>query len=350
MAHERILIVDTNHEDLSSLRERLCYYEYVVESANDGNAALRKLKETPFDILLTELSFSGMTGLDLISRVRKEVTPSPLIIIVTTVISSVIKRNIGNAGIFDYMLKPVNIRALHKRIEEGHKLHGGGTQLFTPSRATPPRATAPPVTFRKPPFVCVVVASSTGGPQTLEKVFNDFPASSKAACFVVQHGVDWMLGVLAERLAQKSGIDIRLAREAMSPQKGKVYMAPGDRHMVIDPKALTMKLWNGPKENFVRPAADPLFRSAADIFGSYCVAVVLSGLGRDGALGVQRVVERGGVALIQDPKTAIAPYMPQAAIASEAKSQVVPLEEMGRAIESSVIGLAAKLGRNGASS
>ncbi|MFQ5717118.1 MAG: chemotaxis protein CheB [Nitrospinales bacterium] len=64
----------------------------------------------------------------------------------------------------------------------------------------------------------------------------------------------------------------RLAKEAMSPQKGKVYMAPGNRHMIIDSQALSMKLWDGPKENLVRSAAGPLFRSAADIFESYCVA------------------------------------------------------------------------------
>ena len=108
----------------------------------------------------------------------------------------------------------------------------------------------------------------------------------QAAFFVVQHGPAWMLETFSQRLMKETSFKVKMAANYMVPELGTVYLAPGDKHMLVDEHTLKLVINDGPKENFVRPAADPLFRSVAKAFGRYTVAVVLTGLGKDGSQGV----------------------------------------------------------------
>ena len=102
-------------------------------------------------------------------------------------------------------------------------------------------------------------------------------------------------------------LTVSLAVNGMKIEKGNVYISPGDKHLKVDPKSFKIILDDGPKENFVRPSADPLFRSVADAFGKYSLGVILTGLGRDGALGTAQIASVKGTVLVQDPDTAVAP-------------------------------------------
>jgi two-component system chemotaxis response regulator CheB len=122
-----------------------------------------------------------------------------------------------------------------------------------------------------------------------------------------------------------------------------VYIAPGDKHLRIAPGSLNLILDDGPKENFVRPAADPLFRSAADAFGKYCIAVILTGLGRDGAQGAAQISALNGTILIQDPETCVAPSMPNTIIEVNIPHKVVPLSNLSRIITETILPLSNEL-------
>ena len=129
----------------------------------------------------------------------------------------------------------------------------------------------------------------------------------------------------------------------MYAKAGEIYVAPGDRHLTITPNRLKRRLVDDPPENYVRPSADPLLRSAARAFGRYCIAAVMTGLGRDGASGASHVAKAGGIVIAQDPATAVAPSMPRTIIEMGITENVVPLTEIALAISRHIHILSDKL-------
>ena len=195
----------------------------------------------------------------------------------------------------------------------------------------------------KPPYVAVVLAVSTGGPQTLATLFENFHCPIKTPIFLVQHAPGWALTSIASSLNRKFDFDCQVAEDGMLPKKNCVYIAPGDRHMVLSPRGHSIRIIDTPKENFVRPAADPLFKSVANAFGSHSIGVVLSGMGKDGKAGSEAIKSAGGVILAQDPKTAISPYMPRSVINADIKAQVVPLCSLGQTLTNKISALSVYL-------
>jgi two-component system chemotaxis response regulator CheB len=163
---------------------------------------------------------------------------------------------------------------------------------------------------------------------------------------VVQHMPAGFTRSLAERLNGQSAIEVGEAVDGEPVSTGRVYIAPGGWHMRLrrSPGGPVVALDDGPTVWGVRPAADPLFRSAVELFGAAVIAVVLTGMGRDGAAGIQTVREAGGVTIAQDRATSIIFGMPQAAIAAGAE-RVVPLGEVVETIVGCVsrAGVAARL-------
>jgi two-component system chemotaxis response regulator CheB len=180
----------------------------------------------------------------------------------------------------------------------------------------------------------VVVASSTGGPRALAALVPQLPRALPAAVLVVQHMPAGFTKSLAQRLDAVSPIRIEQAEEGEPVVHGRVYVAPGGYHMLVKDEGAgpTITLDTSPPMWGVRPAADPLFRSAAAVFGASTVAVVLTGMGRDGAEGTRLVREAGGRAVIQDRDTATIFGMPQAALQHAGADRVAPITEMGQAI------------------
>ena len=158
------------------------------------------------------------------------------------------------------------------------------------------------------PFVGVVMAASTGGPGAFTQVFNKLPPTSRATFLVVQHGPAWML---AQRLRKKTTMKVNLAEDGVRSVPGEIYVAPGARHLFIEPGSLTLRLTDSMPDSFLYPSADLLFRSASKAFGRHCLAVVMTGMGRDGSLGAAAVAAAGGVVIAQKPETAVAPSMPK---------------------------------------
>ncbi|KWV57043.1 glutamate methylesterase [Bradyrhizobium macuxiense] len=158
----------------------------------------------------------------------------------------------------------------------------------------------------------IVIGGSAGATAPLKQILGRFPADLPAAVFVVLHIPAQGIGILSTVASAAGKLPVRQAESGMVIENGHVYLAAPDHHLLLFENH--MMLGRGPRENMVRPAIDPLFRSAALYYGPRVIGVVLSGLLSDGADGLSAIKRCGGVALVQDPADAIADEMPRRAL------------------------------------
>ncbi|AXF05442.1 chemotaxis protein CheB [Paraburkholderia hospita] len=175
----------------------------------------------------------------------------------------------------------------------------------------------------------IVVATSTGGLDALKQLFRAMPADLRASIFVVMH-IGAHPSILPAILQKSCKLPVKHANDGEAFVSSKIYVAPPDQHMLLfNGKTL---LSRGPKENFTRPAADPLFRSAAVMYGQRVIGVVLTGELDDGAAGLKAVRACGGYTLVQDPADCRSPSMPIHALRASDADVVAPVTELGGAI------------------
>ncbi|HAZ48362.1 MAG TPA: chemotaxis protein CheB [Cyanobacteria bacterium UBA11369] len=174
-------------------------------------------------------------------------------------------------------------------------------------------------------FNVVALAASMGGLKAISAVLSALPADFPAAILVVQHLCPKFPSQMAEILSQRTALRVKLAAIGDVVRPGTVYVAPPDQHLLVAPNG-TLLLSDTPKMNFARPAADKLFMSVASTYKSRAIAVVLTGKGSDGALGVLSIKKHGGMAIAQDESTSEFFNMPGAAIATGKVDLVLPLD------------------------
>lgn len=172
----------------------------------------------------------------------------------------------------------------------------------------------------------VVIGASAGGIEALRELVAAFPRDFPAAIAVVLHTAPQSPGVLHEILSRSGPLAAISPTGGVRLRPSEIYVAPPDFHLLIEPGYV--RVARGPKENLFRPAVDPLFRSAAQIYGPNAIGVVLTGNLDDGAAGLWAIKQLGGVAIVQDPGDAMFPSMPQAALDAVKPDYVVTLAEI----------------------
>lgn len=192
-------------------------------------------------------------------------------------------------------------------------------------------------TRHAPALSLVVIAASAGGMQALGTVLTGMPRGFPAAVLVVQHLDPRHKSLMADILARRTTLDVAEAREGERLAPGQVRIAPPDRHLLVNPDG-SLGLSQSELVHFVRPSADLLFESAAAALGRHVVAVVLTGSGSDGAMGVTAVKKVGGTVIAQDEATSDFFGMPGGAIRTGSVDFVLPLEEISSMITSLVTG------------
>ena len=167
-------------------------------------------------------------------------------------------------------------------------------------------------------FNIIVIGASSGGVEVLREIFSELNPDLNAAIFVVLHIPPDAKSFLPQILSRHCPIPVEHAQNAKKIKPGHAYIAPPNHHLILEEQS--MRLTFGPKENYTRPAIDPLFESAAASFGSRVIGVILTGNLSDGTKGLMRIKQAGGTAVVQDPEEALFPGMPSSAL------QYVPVD------------------------
>jgi two-component system chemotaxis response regulator CheB len=190
--------------------------------------------------------------------------------------------------------------------------------------------------FPNAAFDVVALAASAGGLKALSEVLSSLPASFPAAIVVVQHLDPRHRSLMADILSRRTRLQVKQAEEGDRLTPGTVYIAPPNRHLLVNPDG-TLSLTQSELVHFVRPSADLLFDSVAASYKDRAIAVVLTGTGNDGAMGVQAIEKMGGTVIAQDEETSEFFGMPNAAIQTGTVDFVLPLSEVASALISLVM-------------
>ncbi|WP_158887195.1 chemotaxis protein CheB [Amycolatopsis anabasis] len=176
-------------------------------------------------------------------------------------------------------------------------------------------------------FEIVAVASSAGGIAALSRLLGGLPKDFPAPLVLVQHLDPRHETVIAEVLGRRTQLAVKLAEAEEKVKPGTIYVAPPNRHLLVDPGG-TLSLTSTELVHFVRPSADLLFESVAASYGSRAIACVLTGSGVDGSMGTTAIKSRGGTVIAQDPESAEFRGMPQATVGTGVVDFVLPLDEI----------------------
>jgi two-component system chemotaxis response regulator CheB len=189
----------------------------------------------------------------------------------------------------------------------------------------------------QPAFDIVAIAASAGGVFGLTQILAELPADFSAIILVVQHLDPRHRSLVPQIFGRRSNVPVCSAVEGMEVERGHAYLAPPDRHMLINRDG-TVSLTRTELVNFVRPSADVLFESVAAAYGERAIAVVLTGAGKDGSMGVTAIKKRGGTVIVQDEATSEFFGMPSAAIRTGTVDFVLSLDEIPSALVTLVAG------------
>jgi two-component system chemotaxis response regulator CheB len=195
-------------------------------------------------------------------------------------------------------------------------------------------STLKPATFAKngkAKIQLLTIASSTGGPCVLAKILNELPADFSVPILIVQHIMSGFSSGLATWLNQLVSLEVRLAQHTDEPQPGQVLIAPDNHHMLINDKGL-VALSQEPPQNGLRPAANYLFNSVAEVYGATAIGIILTGMGGDGAEGLLALRETGAHTIAQDEASCVVFGMPAVAIELGAAEQILPADKIAAAV------------------
>jgi two-component system chemotaxis response regulator CheB len=179
-------------------------------------------------------------------------------------------------------------------------------------------------------YAIAVVGTSWGGLAALRELVSCLPDGLPIPVVVIQHRHRMSDSVLGQLLQDRSPLPVCEVEDKMPIEAGKVFVAPADYHLLVEPEYFTLSVEEPIR--YSRPSIDLTFTSAADVFGAHTIGVVLTGANADGAKGLKRIAERGGVTIVQEPATAESPAMPAAALEAVPSSRVLTIAAIGGAI------------------
>jgi two-component system chemotaxis response regulator CheB len=299
----------------------------VVGAVGDGQQAVDFVRARKPDVILLDVEMPVMDGLAALPKILG-LSPRSAVIMA----SALTRRHAGlsfralQLGAADYVPKPdaadgpAAMPAFLAELKAKIKAHAKNPALLAKAALRPPE-------LRRLRPAVVAIASSTGGPPALLKIFSQLKGAITTPVFITQHMPATFTAMLAEQLGNASGAPAFEAAEGMTVLPGRIYVAPGGSHMLVERKGgqVVIRLSNGPEENYVRPAADPMLRSLAKAYGPGVLAVVLTGMGRDGASGCEAVAASGGAFFTQDEPSSIVWGMPGAAFRTGKAMAQAPL-------------------------
>ncbi|SHG57616.1 two-component system, chemotaxis family, response regulator CheB [Thermosyntropha lipolytica DSM 11003] len=323
----------------------------VVDKARDGLEAVAKVKELKPDVVTMDVEMPGLDGLTALERIMKE-CPTPVVML-----SSVTKSGAEQTlkalqlGAVDFVTKPsgqisLDINKVREDIVRKIKIAAGTKKnlanlnniiqaperkgFFSKDKLTD---------YSKSLHKLVIIGTSTGGPKALHQVIPKLPASIDAGILIVQHMPPGFTRSLAERLDAVSEIKVKEAEAGEKIVPGCAYIAPGDHHLCVEARGSggNRELFivtdrNIPPRGGLRPAVDVTLESVARNYWGHIVAVIMTGMGHDGAAGLPLIKEKGGKIIAEHESTCIVYGMPKAAVETGKVDKIVPLYHISEEI------------------
>lgn len=374
--HVRVMVVDDSAvirgilarwlEDDRSIR--------VETTAHNGVAALRQAQIHRYDVIVLDIEMPEMDGLTALPQLLAA-QPGVQVIMASTLTlrNADISLKALSLGAADYIPKPQSTGIITNGIDFRRELLEkvkamaqvarrirGEPQIdfdnaapadakapvarlarqLAPARGPAQGAPAKAAPVRAQPSKsrpsALVIGASTGGPQALFNVLGKLPKPFRLPILITQHMPPTFTKILAEHVNRQTGFQAAEAQDGEAVMAGRVYIAPGGMHMTLagNASAPVISINDSPPVNFCRPAVDPLFESAAQIYSSACLAIVLTGMGHDGRDGAAKVVANGGTVIAQDEASSVVWGMPGAVTQAGLASFVLPLDRIGPAVGS----------------
>ncbi|MEJ5292621.1 MAG: chemotaxis response regulator protein-glutamate methylesterase [Candidatus Methanosuratincola sp.] len=338
----RVLIADDSSLMRRLIGDFLTGEGFVVNAAKDGREAVELARAQRPDVAILDVRMPVMDGISALRELVSMGVPTIMFSSLTAEDSKVTMEAL-EIGAFDFMLKPggmVTLSIDEVKSDLLRKVRAAAISKHIILPRTAVRFKPAKRKSGKPATAAIVVASSTGGPSMVKALVESLRSEIDAAVLIVQHMPPVFTKSFAERLSETSKIPVKEAEDGETIEEGTAYLAPGDYHMEVTNTPIPrVSLNQGPKVNFVRPAADPLFISASRRFGKRTIAVVLSGMGSDGAKGALAVKSSGGYVIAQDEQTSIVYGMPKAVVDCGAADEVLPIGKMGQRVMDLVLKL-----------
>lgn len=311
----------------------------VVGTATNGKKALELIPQLQPDVICTDLKMEGMNGLELTQAIMQKF-PRPIL-----VISNAVNKNDTNnvfnllqAGAVDVFPKPqggevADYEAIKQQLITKIKIVAGVSVFTKPHRKRKSQPTSQQqnqsnTNNQEKGIQIITIGSSTGGPNALSKILTQLkPHAITLPIVCVQHISPGFLSGLVNWLGVESGLKVKIAADKELPVAGTVYFAPENYHLGIDNRGRFTYLKQAAVDGH-KPSVTVTFTSIAEYYGHQALAILLTGMGKDGAAGMKAIHERGGITIAQDEKTCIVFGMPKEAIALNAVRHILPLERI----------------------
>lgn len=322
----------------------------IIARSRNGDEALKHFMSLSPDVVTLDVEMPGKNGLEVLKEIMTK-RPTPVIMV-----SSLTKEGTNvtmqalSSGAVDFVTKPSGtisldmekvgnelrqkvIGASKAELRNVAKWSGGGRGIRPAvTSATPPLPPKREMT-RKPELL--VIAASTGGPNALQEVIPALPASFPLPVLIVQHMPPGFTTSFASRLNERSKIRVTEACDGLPIRRGQAAVAPGGYHLIVErkPTGLICKLTESPPVRSVRPAADVLFTSVAEVVGGSVITVILTGMGKDGLDGTRLLRFKGAYVIAESKETCVIYGMPGAVADAGLADEVLPLYSIAPTIE-----------------
>ncbi|MFO0997610.1 MAG: chemotaxis response regulator protein-glutamate methylesterase [Alphaproteobacteria bacterium] len=328
----------------------------VTATVPNGQQALDTLDRQDFDVIVLDIEMPVMDGLTALPKLLAR-RPDTKIIMASTLTrrNADISMQALQKGASDYIPKPSSSNHLSAEADSFKRELVAKVKALAaqrrgravpasagpePTKGSALAAIRPkgPLKLRSPSALqpnILAIGSSTGGPQALLHVLSDLKRDlARVPVLITQHMPPTFTAILSEHINRATGIKCAEAIQGEPVVPGRIYVAPGDFHMEVarDGVQKVIRLHQGPRENFCRPAVDPMFRSIVAAYGPSTLALILTGMGQDGYLGAKALIEAGGSLVAQDEQTSVVWGMPGAVATAGLCCAVLPLDGIGSQI------------------
>ncbi|WP_234053997.1 MULTISPECIES: chemotaxis response regulator protein-glutamate methylesterase [unclassified Xanthobacter] len=349
----------------------------VVATHANGRRAVDDLDRSQPDVIILDLEMPEMDGLTALPLILKQ-RPGTMVVVASTLTrrGAEVSLKALTLGAADYLPKPeagpgmfnadefkrellAKVRSLGAKAQRRRAVAEAarsGTVAprapATPAPAARPVAGHPPATapagassaasaaarmrpYSMAPVSILAVGSSTGGPQALTRLFTEIgPHLKNIPVLITQHMPPTFTAILAEHVGRASGLPAAEGTDGAPVLPGHIYVAPGGLHMLLEKSGgnVVIRLSDAPPVNFCKPAVDPMFAAISAVYRQGMLAVVLTGMGSDGAKGAGVVTDAGGSVIVQDEETSVVWGMPGATAAAGNACEILPLDGIGRKV------------------